>query len=596
MLPLCCTLSLVAAIPVSNGKPLDPRTTVLTPYLLPDAAAVDGPLTAWAGIPALPAEDFKLNQANETLMGNSDFAPSLRVGMKQGGSDLYFLVLVRDAHLRAEDSFNGLAGDCLELYLDFGREERDRGNPDWYKAPYSNSYYPRQEPPRCLGQIVVRPPTLQGPSQVFKSPNTEKWNVDVQCTLVDGGVAYAVRVATASVLAELKMAQLPAVLGVDVGFLDQDYAPRLQAENWSNDRGLYRLFGDWVDDVVPTNYGLLATHPEPAAKDEPLTPLPKPLRELFGDHPTAGDIRHALVLAPPERTAQLVTWAGLQGVVLETALVRQLMKSNSPDIREACLAVLAFTGQQAGGHPCRRRCRLCGWPISLCAIHRQSVERAAGAGTARATARAARARRPDRGLHRRGRAGEGGGGRRPGPPRCGVRGALRELAKAPVHDNGYHQTYMGKAQTVSAARYFFGVAREALLLRTEPITIPHFSPVRQFEAKNTDLERFIPADGNTVYFAKDLLRKWPDSGPRDSGASRWGRGRAPSSRPGDAPLPWHWRTNGRWPSVWTPLPARCCGVRSWPARKWERRRWWPARWWMATASTSCRRAAGRRKG
>ena len=234
MYGLCfCSLALLTGppSPAAGGKPLDPRTTVLPTYLLPDAAAVDGPLAAWAAIPWCAGRAVQAEPGEETIVGSRDFAPSLRCGMKTGSSDLYFLVLVRDTHLRAEDSFNGLAGDCLELYLDFGREERDRTDPDWYKVPYSNSYYPRQEPPRCLGQFVVRPPTLQGAAKLFKSPNAERWNVEVTCTLVDGGVAYALRLDTASVLADLQMTHLPAVLGVDVGFIDQDYAPRLVAEN-----------------------------------------------------------------------------------------------------------------------------------------------------------------------------------------------------------------------------------------------------------------------------------------------------------------------------------------------------------------------------
>ncbi len=35
------------------------------------------------------------------------------------------------------------------------------------------------------------------------------------------------------------------------------------------------------------------------------------------------------------------------------------------------------------------------------------------------------------------------------------------------------------------------------------------------EAGNTDLDRFIPNDGNTVYHARGLLRQWPPGGPKE---------------------------------------------------------------------------------
>ena len=38
---------------------------------------------------------------------------------------------------------------------------------------------------------------------------------------------------------------------------------------------------------------------------------------------------------------------------------------------------------------------------------------------------------------------------------------------------------------------------------------------RKIEARNTDLNRFIPFDGNTVYNAAGLLRTWPKTGPKE---------------------------------------------------------------------------------
>jgi hypothetical protein len=326
--------ALLAAMSTRAGPPLDPRATVLPAYRLPDSAAVDGRFDEWAGVPAVPAEQFKLNLATNTLTGSADFGPSLRCGLKAGSRDLYFLVVVRDSELRAESSYNGLGGDCLELYFDFGREERDRTEPDWYKAPYRNAYYPRQEPPRCLGQFVLRPPTLLSPARTFKSPNADAWILDAACALVEGGVAYEARLDAASVLAALRMTSMPETVGFDVGLMDQDLAPRLQAENWANDDGLYRLFGSWVDDVVPTGYGRLATcpaAPQPALRAA--APLPAPLRRVFGDRPTARDLRRALRRDPPERAAARVEWAGLQGLRLDPALARDLATAAAPEVR-----------------------------------------------------------------------------------------------------------------------------------------------------------------------------------------------------------------------------------------------------------------------
>ena len=527
----CCAVLIWLAVPSAPaGQPLDPRATILPTYQLPASATIDGNLQDWAAVPCVSAEQFKLNLARETIGGTADFGPSLRCGMKAGSTDLYFLVLVRDSELRAEDSYNGLAGDCLELYLDFGREERDRTTPDWFKVPYSNSYYPRQEPPRCLGQIVIRPPTLNGPAKVFKSPNAENWAVDVACTLVAGGVAYEVRVDAASVLADLKMPTLPALVGLDVGFIDQDLAPRLQAENWANDHGIYRLFGDWVDDAVPTGYGRLATHAVPVGTNAVSGPLPKPLLALFGKSPTANDVRKALGRATPERTAELVTWAGMQGLTFEPALVRQLMASSAPAIRESCLAVLAFTEQgttavttavAAAYAPPQTPevlalANLLSQRLALGPTDRFRALLTNDDMTVAFTAAAALAQVGDTNdvalLDTTCEA------------RCVA--LTNGPASQALRDTGYHHWYAGKAQRAPATRTFFGVAREALLARLDPIEIPAFTPVRQVKAANTDLERFIPIDGNNVYNGAGLLRRWPAQGPRELWRIAAGQGKS----------------------------------------------------------------------
>lgn len=509
-----------AAAPAAEaGRPLDPRTTILPTYLLPDDAAVDGSLDEWRAIPPMPAEAFHRNQARDTIIGSADFGPSLRCGMKQSDPGaLYFLVLVRDAQLRAEDSYNGLAGDCLELYFDFGREERDRTTPDWFKVPYSNSYYPRQEPPRSLGQFVIRPPTLQGATKVYKSSHAEAWQLAVSSVPVVGGVAYEVRLDTASVLKDLNLPALPALIGVDIGFIDQDWAPRLEADNWCNAEGIYRLFGDWVDDAVPTHYGRISTHPIPPPAGEPST-LPQPLHDLFGDRVSAEQLQKALREPVPAWAPDLVTWAGLRGLALTPALVRELMASAAPTVREACLAVLALTAQpdaaaiQTGVDAAYAAPQT---PHALALANLLSQRLALGPAdrlqpllahedpTVAFTAAAALARVGDASdVARLDAACEA---------RCAALAA--RTGGKPVSDGGYHHWYPGTVLRATTIRYFFGMAREALLSRLEPATSSRFTPVREVKAANTDLERFIPIDGNNVYNAKGLLRRWPASGPR----------------------------------------------------------------------------------
>ncbi len=41
------------------------------------------------------------------------------------------------------------------------------------------------------------------------------------------------------------------------------------------------------------------------------------------------------------------------------------------------------------------------------------------------------------------------------------------------------------------------------------------SPARAAEKGNTDLPRFLPNDGNSVYHAQGLLRRWPPEGPKE---------------------------------------------------------------------------------
>jgi len=67
---------------------------------------------------------------------------------------------------------------------------------------------------------------------------------------------------------------------------------------------------------------------------------------------------------------------------------------------------------------------------------------------------------------------------------------------------------------IQATRLYIVTVGFVAALWTGPF-VSATSPARAGEAANTDLERFIPNDGNTVYNATGLLRQWPPEGPKE---------------------------------------------------------------------------------
>ena len=62
---------------------------------------------------------------------------------------------------------------------------------------------------------------------------------------------------------------------------------------------------------------------------------------------------------------------------------------------------------------------------------------------------------------------------------------------------------------VGTTRFYVAVAAWGGTIATT------ISPVRAGEAENTDLKRFLPEGGNSVYNATGLLRHWPPEGPKE---------------------------------------------------------------------------------
>ena len=500
------TMLLVAGSAMAQ-KPASPRDTVLPIYPLPSQAAADGKLGEWGAVPPVPATMFKPASRQQTITPSDSFAPTLRCGRKSGSDDLYFLVIVKDSQQYTEDSPHWMAGDYLEFYLDFGREVRDRTKPQWFKTPKD------WHTPPGMGQFGFRPRTLQVSEKLMTSARAGNWKVDYASVPVEGGLAYEIRLDGSSVLNDLGLKEMPPYIGIDLGLADQDYMARLVTDGWANDNGLYRLFGDGMDHAFPVLYGMLSTQVGATPSTQPIEALPKTLPELFGESPTPQDIKNAIGKMPSGRLADLITWAGCQGAVFDAALVKDLMATGSPQVREKCLAVLYFADQDKSSAKAALDIVYTStisdespYVLTLANLlddrhgfdYRQALRGLLSNKDLTVAFTAARA------LAKTGTAED-----------LAFMDQTLEKITANMQPPAPGADAKIEAGRISAYRFYFGMARETLLARTETITIPSSTPLRQIESRNTDLERFIPVDGNNVYNAKGLLRSWPKEGPKE---------------------------------------------------------------------------------
>ena len=517
--------------PSIAGVPLDPRETTLPTYLLPDSAAADGDLAEWSAIPSVPAANFKSASANETITPSDSFAPSLFCGMKKGSTDLYFLLIVRDSKL--------YQGDAIELYLDLGLEARNKQEPEWsadegkwLTRKFGSVPYVSKLPE--MGQLGYSPKTIASPAGSFRNASAESWKADCACVLVRGGVAYEIRIDSKSVLGALKLAEMPASIGLDFGINDQDYPLLIRTEGWSNEQGLYRLFGDAMDHVFTAKYGMLSTRPVAPPADQAV-PLPKTRKALFGEFPDQEAIQK--LLAKPQRQgpaaeenqgsfADLIYWAGFQGMTLSPKLVGHLMADDSWLVseasREAVLAVMAFTEQEKDvadaaikaiysdiqhhepnvlilANLVNEKYALGYRPQLRELLLSKDLTVAASAGRALAKAGTLE----------------------------DIPAVEKVIADAHVEIPKlkdlppWTQAGMIRVYTV-----FIGASLEELRGRVEPIKIPTATPLREVKAENTDLPRLMPLDNNNVYNAKGLLRTWPKDGPKELWRVEVGEGKS----------------------------------------------------------------------
>jgi len=494
------------AAPDAAPLPLDPYSTTLPIYLLPDSAAADGDLSEWGNVPpSVRPDQIRHAGSKELIEPSDDFAPMLYCGRCKDSPDLYFLLIVKD---QARWSVEGgwAEGDYSELYLDFGRAARQAANPKWYEDKNLRT------PPE-MGQLGLRAGTLTARARAFTAAGFKnaKWGFDYAYVPVEGGHAYEVRIDGASVLQQLKLEALPPVVGLDLGPTDQDYPIVFKSGGWENRKGHHRIFSDGMAHASPARYGMLSTEPQPVPKDAKPPALPATLPALYGEFPAEDELRKGLAELPDRKLADLVYWAGLQGAALSTDLVKEVLAARAPHAHEALLAVMLYTDQEADAVRAAvdhaYRTDVVQTPLGLVLANLLNEKLKLGyVEQLRALI-----------LHE---------------DLTVAFTAARALAKVGSADDA---AYMAASLDAILAEYdkrtgagdkaaarerracvsYFGAALDELLARTVPIPVPKSFSHREVKKENTAVPRHMPLDNNNVYNAVSLLRSWPDGGPKE---------------------------------------------------------------------------------
>ncbi len=486
------------ACPVASGA-LDSYTNVLAVYSLPPTAAADGNLAEWKGVPAVPAAEFKTIDGR-LVSPDSGFAPTLRCGRAAGTNDLFFLVVVADDQVWSSDEGAWVAPDNCELYFDFGREARQALGPRWYM---SNTWHVARE----MGQFGLRPQTLTSKAALLKGIHAGKWAFEYKSVPVEGGMAYEGRLDMASVLADLKLTNLPAEIGFDVGLADYDYPVALIGGQWKTETQVYRLFGDGMNHAFPVKYGRLALAAQPRVEAAP--PRPRTLPELYGLAPTEAQVTNAATALPDAKLADLVWWAALSGCRFGRGSVESLFAADKPRAQEMLLAALHCRPDHGGRD------------LASSALTRAYAQRdrttAYGLTLANLINRDLRLGFRDALVDLC--------GRRDLPVVVSATEALCEvgtvedvaglrrqsvLLAAELAAGGTTGTGTNELQLLAD---IVGAATDELHVRTMTLPPPKSVLRRAVEPANTDLPRHMPFDNNHVYNATGLARSWPTNGP-----------------------------------------------------------------------------------
>lgn len=501
-------LVVVLSAAVRAAPPLDARTTVLPSYWLPADAKADGSLEKWRGIPpAVGPEKFKQGETDVALVPSDDFAPMLYIGRRRGSADLFVLLVVKDRCVRPGESAGWIFGDCLEVFVDVGREARAKASPDWWKDVNRWANVPEMTQIGCL-------PVAPGhPGQLIRAPGTiRKWGFDYASVPVRGGFVYEIRLDGASVLQDLKLAELPREMGVDVTLRAVDYPVSFDGGGWANHRGYYRLFGNWTAHFSPVNYGGLCTAPlEPTGTSRP----GQTLASIYGASPTFEDLRAAIAKGAGEPVAELLYLLACKGQLPDAELVTQVLALDSPAAREVCLTLMLDPRQNVAARQAAADRAYTGAETATARglIAANLLERELGHGhgalqitllrhadltvvVTAAQALAANGTKADL-----------------APAMACLQEALAAAEKDPAQKT-----------RLAVLRGFVTPALAEMQFRLEPPPPPRATPLVKLEAKNSDLPRIFGVDNNTAYNGAGLLRRWGAGQPRELWRAKVGSG------------------------------------------------------------------------
>jgi outer membrane protein assembly factor BamB len=509
-----------AAAPGAEGK-----MNALPTYTLPDSAAADGKLAEWAGIPpSATAGDWT----------KDDPALQLYAGMKPGGRELFFLIMVRDRQRYGDGTpptCTAHGADALVLCFDFDRQARDTSFADWQDNSKRDIYGPQTVRGAPTGRIVLTPRSWSAQPKTIPDEVMTYWQKGIEANImvpadwkakaisvpVEGGTAYEVSVNLDAVLSASGRKASSDYIGFSAAVVDQDNHLPLgplniqpdrinQWRNWAGERST-SAYSPISPTPLAAELGILSLSPVKPAAPAPQAPLPQSLQDVYGEFPGADAIGAGIGKPDPEKLADLVFWAAVQGAVLDAPLVKKLMAAEAPLVRENTLAALFFTDQdkaaaEMGASLAYGRdvaTATSNELILACLVnekyglgHLPELRRLLASDDLTVAVAAAQAL-----------------------VKVGVKDDIAVLEAA--IDERERLLLAKNPQMPGIARMgrpLLAALSEALQLRVAP-NPSKATLTREILKANTDLNRFIPWDGNTVFNAVGLLRQWPKEGPRE---------------------------------------------------------------------------------
>ena len=508
----CTALAVAAAFVLSHAAPAaaqaatpeaadapkvaDPHATTLAVYELPAGSRADGDMAKWKGVPA-STDKFKFFDRDELLKPDDGFAPSLYAGRPKGSDDLLLLVVVKDRMIYGEESGGWVYGDCLELYLDFGRAARAAADPNWWtdRAKWT-------KPPE-MAQFGFLPRTNLRPQMMYNGPTCRPWKLDYVSLPIEGGFLYEIRVDGKSVLADLKLPALPDVIGIDLGLVAVDYPVIFEGGGWVNHRGIFRMFGDHTASNSPVRYGGLSLKPAAPSGDA----LPAvTLASLYGKSPTLEQLRKAKGNLQPHQLADLVYWTACSGRLFSAALVKQLLAVDDPAVRQAVMTVMTDPQQD-------RDARLAAieavyedvkanTPAAIVMANLVNAELSA----LRAPQLAELLRHEDLTVAFTAAA---------ALSNVGTADDLKAFGAILAERRAAMEKDAATKPQAAAVKVFMQPALDSMVFRLNPPPLPKQAAVRTAQAANADLPRMMANDNNNWYDSAKLLRRWPKGGPRE---------------------------------------------------------------------------------